>query len=125
MEIQKHISRLKPFLMMGVGLITGLAWPLLHHHSVWLPGLLISALGFGDWLFPNQLAPLWRFLEKAGKIVVHYNGILLLSLVYILIITPAGLLFQWRRRLKARAHPTHSFYENPDARKTGHMRRMF
>lgn len=125
MEMQKHSARLRPFLMMGAGLIAGLAWPLLHHQPVWLPGLIASAFGVADWLFPGKLAPLWRLLEKAGQAVAHYNGIFLLSLVYILVITPAGVFYQRRSRLKAGAHLKHSFYENPEGREAGHMRRMF
>lgn len=125
MELIKDIARSRPFLMMGAGLITGLAWPLLHHQSLWLPGLLVSALGLGDWLFPGQFAPLWRHLESAGKTLAHYNGIFLLSLVYLLIITPAGLFFQWRCRTETSRTPASSFYEKPDGREPDHMKRMF
>lgn len=111
--------------MISAGLITGLAWPLLHQQSTWLPGLIISALGLGDWLFPQKLAPLWRILEDAGKAVAHYNGILLLSLAYVLIITPAGLLFRYTHRTKMSDSALCSFYEIPDNRNTSHMNRMF
>lgn len=126
MEIKKHILHAKPFLMIGAGLITGLALPLLHHrYSVWMPGLIICALGLGDWLFPHKLDPLWRLLEKSGKTIAHYNSIFLLSLAYLLAITPAGIFFQWRRSTGTRKSSTHSFYENPESRESGHMRRMF
>lgn len=125
MDMQATLSRLRPFLMMGTGLVAGLAWPLLHHQAPWLPGLLIGALGIGDWLFPSQLAPLWRRLEKAGKTVAHYNGLFMLSLIYLLVITPAGLFLQLVSRLRQGDRPTHSFYERPDNREAGNMRRMF
>lgn len=111
--------------MIGAGLITGLAWPMLNQQSMWLPGLVISALGLGDWLFPRQLAPLWRLLEKAGQAIAHYNGIFLLSLVYILVITPAGIFFRRMRRAEAGSPAAPSFYEKPDNRGAGHMDRMF
>lgn len=125
MDIPKYVSRHKPFFMIGTGLATGLAWPLLHQHSLWLPGLFISVLGLGDYLFPRQIAPLFRFLESAGKAVAHYNGIVLLSLVYVLIIAPAGIFFQLIRRPKPSSCSPYSFYEKPDSRDSDHMRRMF
>lgn len=125
MDMQATLFRLKPFLMMGTGLVAGLAWPLLHHQALWLPGLFICALGIGDWLFPSQLAPLWRHLERAGKTVAHYNGLFMLSVIYLLVITPAGLFLQLGSRLKKGDRPIHSFYERPDNREADNMRRMF
>lgn len=87
--------------------------------------MIASAVGLADWLFPRQTAPIWQLLEKTGKSVAHYNGILLLSLVYFLIITPAGILSQRRIRPKVDGRVSDSFYENPEGRAAGHMRRMF
>lgn len=125
MEIQKHISRIKPCLMISAGLITGLVLPLLHDHSLWAPGLFISALGCSDLLFPRQIAPLWNFLEKIGKTAAHYNSIFLLFLVYFLVITPAGFIFKWRCNFDKSRTASPSFYEKPNSREPSHMHRMF
>lgn len=119
------LDRAKPFLLMGAGLLAGMAWPLLHQRPLWLPGLVVGLLGLGEWLFPDKLAPLWRALEKTGKAVAHYNGMLLLSLLYFLVITPAGAFARWRSRPGTDACAPASFYEEPGSRAADHMRRMF
>lgn len=116
----------RPLLMIGMGLLSGLAWPLLNGSPPWLPGLLIGiGLGVADWCRPQLTAPLWRATKRLGQQLGHYNGMLLSALFYLIVITPVGMAIQLFRPSTERAKMSESFYQAPEARKKDHMRRTF
>lgn len=116
----------RPLLMIGMGLLSGLAWPMLNSSPPWLPGLLIGiAIGITDWRCPQLTAPLWRATRWLGQQLGHYNGSLLSALFYLIVITPVGLAIQIFYPSNKITRTSTSFYQTPDARQKKHMLRVF
>lgn len=127
MSNQGAVHKFRPLLLISMGLLSGVAWPVIEGRPLWISGLFLGlTLGITDWLFPWLTNPLWQGLEWLGKKISHYNGIMLSGLFYLFIITPASALMRLSRSIFRKNHrPRSSYYQPPEARPEGHMKRTF
>jgi carbamoyltransferase len=92
---ERTLSDLRTFGVGGgvlMGLLAALQWRWDHTNVALAIAVFALCLALPGALAPAVLRPVELRFGAAGKVIGHYNGRLLLSLIYLLIVTPTGAL---------------------------------
>jgi hypothetical protein len=90
----------------GIALVPGIAIPLLRGHSV-LPWAIASGalIGFLALFAPASLGWVHRGLLALGRIVIRIQTVVVLTLVFVFVVTPFALVRRLTRRGNTRINP--------------------